>query len=163
MHIVYNFCPGCGHSLEDLERFGRVRRSCPACGFVHFREPKVAVAVVLHDSDGRVLLVRRAVVPGLGKWALPSGFMDADEDARQAARREVAEETGLQVAIKDVLDVAPLIGETPHEGVTIFFRGSVTGGSLQTGDDVSNARWFTEGEINDDELAFADCRRLCSR
>ena len=162
MHVAYNFCPVCGHPLQDQQRFGRVRRSCPACGFVHFREPKVAVAVLLHDSHQRVLLVRRAVVPGLGKWALPSGFIDFDEDPRQAAQREVAEETGLQVAIEDVLDVAPMIGETP-EGITIFFRGSVTGGDLRTGDDASDAHWFAESEISDDELAFADCRRLWSR
>jgi len=163
MHVTYNFCPGCGHPLQDLERFGRVRRSCPACGFVHFREPKVAVAIVIEDGLGRVLLVRRAVVPGWGKWALPSGFMDADEDARQAARREVAEETGLEISIDDVLDVAPLIGETPHEGVTVFFRGSVTGGTLRAGDDISDVRWFSVGEIGDDDLAFPDCRHLWSQ
>ncbi|MBC8449984.1 MAG: NUDIX hydrolase [Chloroflexi bacterium] len=160
MDVAYNFCPACAHPLQDRERFGRTRRTCSRCGFVHFREPKVAVAVLVEDERGRVLLVRRAVLPALGRWAFPSGFMDYDEEPRAAAQREVAEETGLQVQVREVLDVATLGQEDQRQGVIIFFAGRPTGGRLRPGDDVSEVRWFAADEIPYDELAFSGTRRL---
>lgn len=160
MDVQYNFCPACAHPLENGERFGRTRRICPRCGFIYFREPKVAVAVLVEDEQGRVLLVRRAVVPALGRWALPSGFMDCDEEPRAAARREVAEETGLQVHIGEVLDVATLAQEDGRQGVVIFFAGRPSGGKLRPGDDVSEVRWFAADEIPRDELAFSGTQCL---
>jgi ADP-ribose pyrophosphatase YjhB (NUDIX family) len=64
---------------------GRLRPVCPHCGHVHFPDPKVAVGVWI-EKDGEILLVRRANSPGLGKWILPSGFVDAGEDPKDAAR-----------------------------------------------------------------------------
>ena len=159
IEVEYNFCPGCAHPLEDRELFGRMRRACPRCGFIYFHEPKVAVGVMIEDDRGRVLLVRRAVVPGLGLWAFPSGFMEYDEDPRAAARREVEEETGLQVRIEGVLDVTSM-SEEPRRGVLILFTGKPIGGVLLPGDDVSEARWFAADEIPYDKLAFANTRTL---
>lgn len=160
MDVEYNFCPGCAHPLEDRERFGRRRRVCPRCGFIYFHDPKVAVAVLIKDDRGRVLLVRRAVVPGLGLWGFPSGFMDYDEEPRAAAQREVEEETGLQVRVGKLLDVATLSGEDLRRGIILFFAGQPMGGTLHPGDDVSEARRFAAEEIPHDELAFSGTKRL---
>lgn len=160
--VTYNFCPSCAHPLEDQERFGRLRPTCPHCGFIYFHEPKVAVGVMIEDERGRVLLVRRAVVPGLGLWAFPSGFMEYGEDPQAAARREVEEETGLQVGIEGVLDVTSMSEETQW-GVLILFTGKPMGGALQPGDDVSEARWFAADEIPYDKLAFANARTLLKK
>ena len=70
-----NYCPCCGHALEDRFIFGRTRRKCPSCGFVFFRDPKVT-AGVLAEKDNRALLVRRLYEPHPGEWALPAGFVD---------------------------------------------------------------------------------------
>lgn len=146
-----NYCPVCGHGLTDQEVFGRVRRVCPACGFIFFRDPKVAVGVLVEDG-GRVLLVRRAVVPKMGWWALPAGYMEADEEPREAARREVQEETGLEVEVTGLMDVLPIA--TPGgRGVIILYWARPVGGALQSGDDASEARWFTAEELPAD-LAF---------
>jgi len=157
--IEYNFCPGCGHPLEDRELFGRMRRVCPRCGFIHFHDPKVAVGVLVEDDRGRVLLVRRAVVPGRGLWGFPSGFMEYDEVPRVAAQREVEEETGLQVRIEELLDIVPMGGKL-HRGIIILYTGKPVSGTLQPGDDVSEVRWFAADEIPYDELAFASARHL---
>ena len=93
--LELNFCPRCGQALEDAFVFGRVRRVCPACGLVVFRDHKVAAAALVEDAAGRVLLVRRAWDPQRGYWSLPAGFVDEDESPPEAALRECREETGL--------------------------------------------------------------------
>ena len=160
MEVEYNFCPGCAHPLEDRPAFGRVRRCCPRCDFVHFRDPKMAVGVLIEDPLGRALLVKRAVRPRIGFWALPGGFMDHDEVPREAARREVQEETGLLVQVQGVLDIAPLGREDHRRGVIIFFSGTPCGGSLCPGDDASEARWFAADDLPFAELAFTGTGRV---
>ncbi len=99
-----NYCPHCGHALEDREAFGRVRRFCPACDRTVFREHKVAAGVLV-EHESRVLLVRRRMRPGQGLWTFPAGFVDFDEDPAEAAVRECREETGVEVEITGLLDV----------------------------------------------------------
>jgi len=151
-----NFCPRCGQALEDREAFGRVRRACPACGFIFFRDPKVAVGALI-ERAGRVLLVRRAVIPNIGRWALPAGFMDDDETPEEALRREVQEETGLTVRVGDVLGVYPLISPNGR-GVIIIYRAHADASEPRAGDDVSEVRWFGPDELPDD-LAFESTRQ----
>ena len=109
MKPSYVYCPQCGAPLTDQVKFGRVRRACRYCGFIHFAEPKVAVAALVTDGP-RVLLVRRLAVPRIGFWALPAGYMDADELPENALVREIAEETGITVRAVALLGVAPLAG-----------------------------------------------------
>ena len=155
-----NFCPRCAHELEDQERFGRMRRVCPSCGFIFFRDPKVAVGVLVEDGE-RVLLVRRAVIPQLGWWALPAGYMEFDEEPQEAARRETQEETGLQVELTGLLDVFPITSPNGR-GVLIVYWARPAGGELRAGDDVSDARWFAPEELPED-LAFESTRAALAR
>src|SRR5512144_614526 len=100
----FTFCPRCATALIREPRFGKERSVCPACGWIHFADPKVAAAVLV-EQDGSVLLVRRANEPRRGLWTLPAGFVDAGEDPAQAAARECLEETGLQAQVTDLLTV----------------------------------------------------------
>ena len=115
--LAMNFCPRCAHELEDQVAYGRVRRVCPSCGFVFFREHKVAAAAVV-ENDGRLLFVRRGLTPGQGKWTIPGGFVDFDEDPRQAVVREVLEETGYRVAVVRLLDV--IHGQEHERGASLL-------------------------------------------
>src|SRR5690606_33499003 len=99
-----NYCQVCAAPMVDRMAYGKLRRVCPACGFVHFDDPKVAVVLFI-EQDDRVLLVRRGINPERGKWALPAGYVDAGEDPREAAVREAREETSLEVRITRLLDV----------------------------------------------------------
>ena len=105
----YSYCPHCATPLERLARFNQLRPACPACGFVHFLDPKVAVIGFVTHA-GRLLLIRRAVRPAKGKWALPGGYMDAGEMPEDALRRELCEEVGLDIQIERLLNIYPMAG-----------------------------------------------------
>lgn len=158
----YRFCPMCQASLEPAVRAGRHRMTCPVCGWIHFRDPAVGAAVVVVDSVGRLLLVRRG--PGAtqsGKWCIPAGYVDYGEEIREAAARELREETGLESAVGDVLQVMSNFHDPAKLSVGIWFSGRITGGSLRPGDDAVDAGWFAFDDLP--ELAFETDRALVKR
>jgi len=146
--------------VKSEERFDRMRPVCPACGWIYFADPKVAVAVVLlHDEQ--VLLVRRLNEPRRGMWTLPAGFVDADEDPARAAERECLEETGLQVRTTGVMDV--IAGREHPRGadILIVYSAAPIGGELQANDDVDQAVYFSLHDLP--PLAFEATRRVVKR
>ncbi|MBN1430654.1 MAG: NUDIX hydrolase [Anaerolineae bacterium] len=148
-----NFCPRCGHPLTNRLKFGKMRHVCEKCAFIYFHDPVVAVVVFVIQDD-RVLLVRRAVIPERGKWAFPAGYIDYDDDPRQAAVREVLEETGLEIHITRVIDI---LGRDRTPGaktsIAILFEGEVVGGVLSAQDDASEAAFFALEDLPTNELA----------
>ncbi|GAC1445439.1 MAG: NUDIX hydrolase [Mycobacteriales bacterium] len=144
MH-AHRFCPLCGGPLTG----GRPQLGT-GCGAPHVRDPKGGVGVVVRDEQGRLLLVQRDIDPERGQWALPAGFLDADESPQEAAARECREETGLEVAVGDLLGLYPAGGGTAF---FLSFTATVTGGTLAAGDDAQDARFFGPDELP--PLAFA--------
>ncbi len=152
----FRFCPRCGQPLVEQAAFGRLRPVCAACGFVQFRDPKVAAAVLL-SHNGQVLLIRRAVDPGAACGRCRPASSRSMSCPNEAAAREALEETGLHVAIGDLLRIR-LMTNPDKPGLLLTYRGQVIGGDLQANDDVSEARWFSADEIPWDELAFETTR-----
>ncbi len=156
----YNFCPRCGKPLSIKHLFGAKRPYCPHCDYIVFRDPKLAVGALIVD-EGRVLLVRRGVIPRKTFWAMPSGFVEYDEQPRPALAREIREETGLEAEIGRVLEVFP-ISDPNKKGVFLLFEARVTGGDMQAGDDAMDVRWFPIDAIPWDEVAFPQLREALS-
>lgn len=133
-----NFCQRCANPLSRKPIDGRQRSYCPACGFIVFLDPKVAV-VILTMRDNGLVMVKRGVEPHLGKWAFPSGFVDRGEIVECAARREMKEETGLDVALDALIGV---YSQQDNPVVLIVYAARITGGSLTPGHDAEDARAF---------------------
>lgn len=147
-------CPRC---RADVERSAE-RVQCPACGFVAYANPKPTAVAVCVDGEGRVLLTRRAVEPSIGAWDLPGGFVDEHEHPLDALRRELREETGLEIEPLSLLGIwmDEYGGDSTAEStMNLFWTARVTGGEPQAADDVSELRWFGRDELPPaGELAF---------
>jgi 8-oxo-dGTP diphosphatase len=152
-----NFCPRCGTALVTEDRFGRLRPTCPACRWIYFPDPKVAVAALVCDQ-GKVLFVRRINEPKRGLWTLPAGFVDAGEDPAAAAERECREETGLNVRTTSLLDV--IAGQVHSRGadILIVYQAEKNSGTLQPGDDADRAQFFDPGDLP--PLAFTSTQTI---
>lgn len=156
-HDPIRFCPACGSPLTYKEAFGRVRPVCPSCGRVHFEDPKVAAAIFVLDG-ARVLLVRRVNEPELGKWSLPAGFVEADEDPRRAAERECQEETGLNVRATKLVDVIHQPVDKEGASIVIVYAAELLGGELVAQDDVDASGFFGLHDLP--PLAFESTRSV---
>ncbi len=135
------FCPVCGHELGEREEGGRVRQACANCGYVHYVNPVPAVGMLI-EMDGGVVLIRRLHPPHQGRWTLPSGFIEADESAEDAAIREAEEETGLKTEIIELAGINSFPEGPPVSGIMIFYRMRPIGGQLKAGDDAVEAQVF---------------------
>ena len=139
------FCARCGSAMVTRHVGGVARRHCTTCAHVHYVDPKVAVGVAVFRND-RLLLVRRVMEPGRGRWSLPGGFLDLGEEPRAAAAREAAEEASVQVQVMELLDV---FANPPEEGGAVFvlYAAQWVSGEPRPGDDADDAGFFGRGEL----------------
>ncbi|MDR1322700.1 MAG: NUDIX hydrolase [Gracilibacteraceae bacterium] len=144
---VYQFCPHCAAPLLPAMIGGRERRRCPRCGFVFWGKSTVGAGGVLTRGD-RVLLVRRAIEPGKGRWAIPGGFVEENERAEEAAAREMLEETGLSAEAVSLLAVRdrPGDGSQPHDIYLVFLLAYRHGVLRPQPEEVSAAGFFCPEE-----------------
>lgn len=115
--------------------------------------PICAVAGIVFDATGRVLLVQRAKEPGKGLWTVPGGRLEGAETLAQGVAREVREETGLVVEVGPLACVVERMGDDYHF-VILDYLARVVGGTLAAGSDAAAARWAAEPEL--DSLATTD-------
>ncbi len=151
------FCPRCGTTLIERHHSGKLRPVCPACNWVYFPDPKVAVIVLIRRNE-HVLLVQRMYDPQKGHWTLPSGFIDAGEDPKAAAVRECLEETGLVIDELKLLDVIYSHEYPRGASILIIYQAQVKSGELKPGDDARQAVYFHI--LNLPPLAFESTHQI---
>ena len=145
----WRFCPICAEAIERVED----RAECRACGYVGYANAVPGVEAVCFDEAGRLLLGRRALDPGKGLWDLPGGFLHEDEHPLDGLRRELREETGLEIEPREFL------GHwlEPYDGRIVLCLAwtASSRGAARAGDDLVELRWFDRDELpGPSELAF---------
>src|SRR5260221_4060491 len=115
--------------------------------------PILGIGAIVIES-GRVLLVERGREPLKGYWSLPGGVLKVGEALAEGLRRELREETGLEIEPLSVVEIFERImrdpsGAAEYHYVLIDYLCRVTGGALVAGDDVSEARWVERGRLSE--------------
>jgi 8-oxo-dGTP diphosphatase len=138
----YRYCPRCGAKYRQGASGSRNSRQCPRCGYALYQNPSPGVVSVIIEHE-KVLLGKRArdVYKG-GKWSLPGGFIEFDEDFLSAAHREIMEETGLAVEIRSILSVISNFLEPDLHTLVIVLLAKRVSGDLSPGDDMVELAWF---------------------
>jgi mutator protein MutT len=158
---LFQFCPRCGAS-RPAENRGQSPLSCNACGLAFYFNPTVAAAAFVFDSEGRILLIKRAKDPSAGRLAVPGGFIDFGESAEDGLRREVHEEVGIEIDQLRFLVSFP--NSYPYREVTypvvdLYFTAiAVNPDAAQPLDAVAALEWRLPANVNDAEIAFASMR-----
>ncbi len=113
--------------------------------------PLVGIGVVVW-RDGKVLLIRRGKAPRKGQWSLPGGAQKTGETVREAARREVLEETGLDVEIGELVDVVDSLerdadGRVRTHYTLVDFSARAGDGDAVAGGDAAEVAWMDPADL----------------
>ena len=151
--LNYRFCPCCGGLLERrvLKTTDPQRLVCASCGFVFYLDPKIAVGTIIQTASKRLVLVRRAIEPGYGRWVFPGGYVDRGEVLTAAAIREAREECGLEVRLDGLVNLYSYPRRAP---VIVVYAATAIGGSLSYDEECLEGAEFDAASIPWNELAF---------
>ena len=155
----WKHCPRCGAGAEP--EGGEVE--CPECGFKAYASSKPTASAACLDDEGRVLLSRRGIEPFKGKWDFPGGFVDEEEHPLDCLRRELREETGVDIEPLDFLGV--WIDKYGGDGsaattLNLYWTARIVSGTPEPDDDVAELRWFVPSEVSEGDLAFPHTREV---
>lgn len=155
----WRYCPRCRAEL----RLEPGTATCAGCGSRYYANSEPTACALCVDERGRLLLVRRAHAPFAGFWDLPGGFLKEGEHPLAALRRELREETGLEVEPDRFFGAwVDWYRESEDEPgsiatLNLCWTARVRGGRPLAADDVSELRWFAPGELPPpDALAFTN-------
>src|SRR6478736_2598180 len=146
------FCSCCGAHVQVLfpEGYHLPRRVCPACGVVHYENPRIVVGCV-PELEGRILICLRAIEPRRGYWTIPAGFMENGETLQAGAARESMEEALAAVEIGSMLAVVHVLHA--HQ-VHVIFRARLLNTDFGAGPESLETKLYDPDEIPWSEMAF---------
>ena len=157
---IFRFCPRCGSSRfpADSDRSFR----CEDCDFQYYINSATAVAALIFNADGKLLLTRRACDPDKGKYDLPGGFVDPGENAEEALIRELKEELGIEIT--NLTYLGSKSNEYLFSGITVFttdfaYKTEVVSSEhLKAGDDILSFEWVDPVQVDPFEIPAPSIR-----
>ena len=158
---TFKFCPLCKDSLRGRQVDGRKRLVCPKCGWINYENPLPVTVCAVKNREGRMLAAKRNIKPGINKWALPGGFIEAGEPPETACLRELKEETGLKGKIKRLIGV--YFQKTGYYGsvLVIGYEVTVSNSSLSLNSELKDAKFFSKKDLP--IIPFSSHRKIIER
>ena len=163
---LFRFCPVCGSAHFEIHNFKS--KHCADCGFTYYANPCSATAAFIVNDRDELLVVRRAKEPARGTLDLPGGFCDMQETVEEGMRREIKEETGLDVRQMEYLFSSPNVYQYSGMGVhtldmdfLVRVHGDVP--IVRAADDAADARWIPLGQVNPDDFGLTSIRNAVIR
>jgi len=154
----YKYCPYCTSILEEKLVEGHDRSTCTECGWINYRNPVPVVGCLVSNEEGELLLIKRALEPAKGSWALPGGFVELEESPLEAGGRELKEETGLDSQPGRLIGAYSQESELYGAVLIVGVEFIVSAYDLHPGDDAKEAKFFPIDEIP--QIPFIAQRKL---
>ena len=163
---TFHFCPKCGS--EDFEIHSPLSRHCNHCGFTYYQNPRASTAAFILNGKGELLIARRAKEPAKGTLDLPGGFCDMYETVEEGMRREIKEETGLDVNNIEYLFSSPNVYMYSGMGVhtldmDFLVRVHDDSVAVKAADDAAEALWIPINKVNPAEFGLTSIRNAVIR
>lgn len=158
--MEYNFCPKCGN---EAERKLYNLLVCKNCGYDFYINPSPTNAVILENSKGEILLIKRKFEPKKGYLDLPGGFVESGESLEESSLREVKEELGINIPAVKYFGSYP--DEYLFQGINIKTLGFVLTGKIPDGeiitasDDAEEPTFYKKEDLPVEKLAFESLRQ----
>jgi 8-oxo-dGTP diphosphatase len=152
------FCPLCKTNLSTRKIDGISRRACTKCAWVHYANPLPSAVAFVYRDEKKILLIKRGVEPGKGKWALPSGFVEPKEIPEETVLRELKEETGIRGILRELVGVYTEPTRIYGNVLLIAYDVKYTAGRLRAGTDTIGAKFFPVSELP--RIPFASHRAI---
>jgi ADP-ribose pyrophosphatase YjhB (NUDIX family) len=155
----FKFCPSCGQSA--IKRHQKNAMQCLSCGYIYFHNTASAVAAILRAGD-RLVLVKRNHGPKKGFYDLPGGFVDRNESAETAVRREIREELDIGPRSLKYFDTFPntyRFGNVTYFTCDIIFVGVLPSRPLiMLNDEIAAIEFIRPADIDYKRIAFTSVR-----
>jgi len=140
------YCQACGSRVTQQLVDDRMREVCGSCGTVFYAQWKVSAGVRV-VKEGSLLLVQRGIDPWRGKWHMPAGYVEVDEEPYQAAERETLEETGLNVRAGKLVDCYTDTEDPRGNAIVLVYDAEIVGGNLSTSAETESVGFFSPEEV----------------
>lgn len=167
-HETFDYCPRCG--ADRLEAHSVKAQHCQSCGFTYYHNPSAAVALLVRDRRGRLLVATRGKEPAKGTLDLPGGFVDKGETGEEAAQRELYEESGLRLPTKQFayafsLPNSYLYSDFLVPTLDLFYIVQLPSEmpAVRAMDDVAQLSWLTPAEIDPSRFGLISIRQGIAR
>ena len=167
-HETFDYCPRCG--ADRLEAHGVKAQHCQSCGFTYYHNPSAAVALLVRDRRGRLLVATRGKEPAKGTLDLPGGFVDKGETGEEAAQRELYEESGLQLPTEQFVYAFSLPNSYLYSGflvptLDLFYTVQLPSEmpTVRAMDDVAQLSWLAPAEIDPSRFGLISIRQGIAR
>jgi 8-oxo-dGTP diphosphatase len=154
----FKFCPLCRYYLHRRQVDGRRRLVCQKCGWIDYRNPLPVVACAAKNKEGKILIAKRNLNPGINRWALPGGFVESGEAPEAACLRELEEETGLKGKIKRLIGVYFQKITDYGSLLVIGYEVNLSKCNLSLNDELKDAGFFSKKDLP--VIPFSSHRRI---
>lgn len=162
---LFRYCPVCGSQHFVINNFKS--KKCEDCGFTYYANPCAATAAFILNDRNELLVVRRAKEPAKGTLDLPGGFVDMYETAEEGMRREIKEETNMDIGEMEYLFSSPNVYQYSGLGVhtmdmdyLIRVSSNVT---VHADDDAAECMWIPLQDINPEDFGLTSIRNAVIR
>ena len=158
---IFKFCPVCGSSNWVINNFKSKR--CQDCGFVYYGNASAAVACLIVNEKNELLVCRRAKDPAKGTLDLPGGFVDLNESAEEALRRELLEELNVEIKNPQLYTSIPnnyLYSKMNINTLDLLYTAEIKNiNTLRAADDVSEAFFTPINTISPDDFGLISIKK----